>query len=99
MCIRDRVGGVVGCSCVFLSTMIIVCNKKGPHALSAAIGQLKKSQRGFMLQDMSPGGMKKDGWEGREKGVRISSNPLVTVVPRDGIEPPTRGFSVPCSTD
>ena len=23
----------------------------------------------------------------------------VLVVPRDGIEPPTRGFSIPCSTD
>ena len=25
--------------------------------------------------------------------------PLIMVVPRGGIEPPTRGFSVPCSTD
>jgi hypothetical protein len=25
--------------------------------------------------------------------------PLIVVVPRDGIEPPTRGFSVLCSTD
>ncbi len=26
-------------------------------------------------------------------------NPLKKMVPRDGIEPPTRGFSVPCSTN
>jgi len=24
---------------------------------------------------------------------------LTALMPRDGIEPPTRGFSVPCSTD
>ena len=24
---------------------------------------------------------------------------LDVLVPRDGIEPPTRGFSIPCSTD
>jgi len=24
---------------------------------------------------------------------------LTVLMPRDGIEPPTRGFSVPCSTD
>ena len=27
------------------------------------------------------------------------ANPLIFVVPRDGIEPSTRGFSVLCSTD
>jgi len=24
---------------------------------------------------------------------------LISLVPREGIEPPTRGFSVPCSTN
>ena len=29
----------------------------------------------------------------------LEKNSLATVVPRGGIEPPTRGFSVLCSTD
>ncbi len=31
--------------------------------------------------------------------LQTSPNPLKTMVPRGGIEPPTRGFSVRCSTD
>ena len=34
-----------------------------------------------------------------KRGHDISRNPLILMVPRDGIEPPTRGFSVLCSTD
>lgn len=33
------------------------------------------------------------------KGVRQKPDPLKYVVPRDRIELPTRGFSVPCSTN
>lgn len=29
----------------------------------------------------------------------VIANRLIYMVPRDGIEPPTRGFSVLCSTD
>ena len=35
----------------------------------------------------------------RKRGYGIHRNPFILLVPRDGIEPPTRGFSVPCSTD
>ena len=36
----------------------------------------------------------------RQKGLwSYGCKPLILVVPRDGIEPPTRGFSVLCSTD
>ena len=38
----------------------------------------------------------------KKRGQRISANPsflLTLLVPRDRIELPTRGFSVPCSTD
>jgi hypothetical protein len=38
----------------------------------------------------------------KKRGQRISANPfflLLLLVPRDRIELPTRGFSVPCSTD
>ena len=36
----------------------------------------------------------------KQKGVTvIFRNPLISLVPRDRIELPTRGFSVPCSTD
>ena len=30
---------------------------------------------------------------------QLGANPLKSLVPRGGIEPPTRGFSVRCSTD
>jgi hypothetical protein len=46
-----------------------------------------------------------DGSDGAEVRRAKRANPLgprreaVSRVPRDGIEPPTRGFSVPCSTN
>ncbi len=30
-----------------------------------------------------------------KKGYDISRNPFIFMVPRDGIEPPTRGFTIP----
>ena len=35
----------------------------------------------------------------KKKSPAISSEALSIMVPRGGIEPPTRGFSIPCSTD
>ena len=35
----------------------------------------------------------------RKKGLTKLAKPLISLVPRDRIELPTRGFSVPCSTD
>lgn len=40
--------------------------------------------------------------EGRGKRLmrkNADANTEEKLVPRDGIEPPTRGFSIPCSTD
>jgi hypothetical protein len=37
--------------------------------------------------------------QNKNRGHGITRKPLIFMVPRDGIEPPTRGFSVPCSTD
>ena len=34
-----------------------------------------------------------------KKGYEKPRNPLIYMVPREGIEPPTRGFSVLCSTN
>ena len=34
-----------------------------------------------------------------KKGYDICRNPLILVVAREGFEPPTRGFSVLCSTN
>jgi hypothetical protein len=37
-----------------------------------------------------------------QQKIRVSgkpTNPSITIMPRSGIEPLTRGFSVPCSTD
>ena len=34
-----------------------------------------------------------------ERSSQLSYTAIIKMVPRGGIEPPTRGFSVPCSTD
>ena len=40
-----------------------------------------------------------DGTFTPHRARRVLSKRLIRMVARDGIEPPTRGFSVPCSTN
>jgi hypothetical protein len=42
--------------------------------------------------------LKKRGSHNETRGYGMNRNPLISVVPRDRFELPTRGFSVPCST-
>ena len=74
-----------------------------PNFFGPGTATIRITRENTLRQAVRPSG---PAWESgpilarwRKKRATISRNPLIFLVPRHGIEPRTRGFSVPCSTN